>query len=349
MHERLEGILRQLERFKAARQSYIAWQASVMRMEQDLSDPVVHRQEERHRCHLDCILRGLRLMPFQVEGLYQRLRELKRTIEKHEESVLMATRHLPVQMASQRRVQCKMENVDIHDLVAEGTAEMQRVIRSFDYRCGYRFATYCGQFVCARIRETVHKQGNKAIKVPNSQRKMLEAVRRVVKEYIEEYQTEPTVEYVARAIGEITPGMSQRAKAKKIEAVNNLFQAVAPTVSLQDKVTYGEQEEIGNLVPDRDQQSPAQTTESTDIVDSLRKAWEQLAPSDRELIAYDGGVFGYPKLERVQLAQKYQCSESNIGMRLRAVTKRMERIMLRLYGKDMRVVGRRSWSQMPRM
>ncbi len=205
----------------------------------------------------------------------------------------------------------KGRGVGYLDLVQEGTLGLIRAAEKFEYEKGFRFSTYCFNWITQAVRRYVGDAGN-LIRFPTH---VQEQIGRLYKErFAEQARTgmDGDTETLAAAAGMNTE------KARELLQLRNL------TVSL-DAPKYDDDEEsmMDSLVGDTFG-GAADGAEQRSLGNFLEHAIERLEANERQVITARWGLREAPPLTRAEIADKLGVSREWVRQLERSALKKLK-------------------------
>jgi RNA polymerase primary sigma factor len=163
------------------------------------------------------------------------------------------------------------------DLIQEGNIGLMKAVDKFEYRRGYKFATYAAWWIRQAVSRSLADQSH-TIRVPVH---MIESINKIVRtrqQMLKEIGREPTPEQIAEKLG------------MPLEKVRKTLKIAKEPLSLETPIGEEGDSHLGDSIEDKDAILPIDAAIQTNLRETTTRALASLTPREERIVRMRFGL-----------------------------------------------------------
>jgi RNA polymerase primary sigma factor len=209
----------------------------------------------------------------QLRRLHIEAASAERDMRRAREELTRANLRLVVYIARKYRNRGLM----LGDLIQEGSLGLMRAVEKFDWRRGFKFATYATWWIRQSVTRAIADQ-SRTIRVPVHMTETVGKVVRTGRRLAQQTGREPTPEELATRLG------------MPLEKVRTVQGLAKEPVSLESPIGEEGDAKLGDLIEDRDAVLPFDAAARAGLRDAAGKVLGDLTPREERILRMRFGI-----------------------------------------------------------
>jgi RNA polymerase primary sigma factor len=163
------------------------------------------------------------------------------------------------------------------DLIQEGNIGLMKAVDKFEYRRGYKFATYATWWIRQAVSRSLAEQ-SRTIRVPMHMIEMIHKIVRTSRQMLNEIGREPTLEELAEKLG------------MPLEKVRKALKIAKEPLSLETPIGDEEDSHLGDFIEDKNAMLPIDAAIQSNLRETTTRVLASLTPREERTLRMRFGL-----------------------------------------------------------
>ena len=163
------------------------------------------------------------------------------------------------------------------DLIQEGNIGLMKAVDKFEYRRGYKFATYASWWIRQAVTRSLADQSH-TIRIPVHMIESINKIVRTSRQMLHEIGREPTPEELAEKLG------------MPLEKVRKVLKIAKEPISLETPIGDEEDSHLGDFIEDKNAILPIDAVIQSNLRETTTRALASLTPREERIVRMRFGI-----------------------------------------------------------